>query len=129
MVEQPQDLALNNMKLSYFNLTLYFFWFTVVILAMFGIGSLLRINTNPERSALYIFYGLAMWSDAVALAYCAWQLNKRKKLVFYLSVVVLALNIFPTVFDQFGLVDLFFVLLNLITLTFLILARKDFLTA
>jgi len=42
---------------------------------------------------------------------------------------VLALNIIPTIFDQFGLADLFFVLLNFATLISLVVARKEFLFA
>jgi hypothetical protein len=43
--------------------------------------------------------------------------------------VVLVLNIVPTIFDQFGLADLLFVLLNLVTLAFLIMSRREFLAA
>jgi hypothetical protein len=50
-------------------------------------------------------------------------------LVFYLSVAVLVLNIFPTIFDQFGLVDLLFVILNLATIFAIFTARREFLPA
>ena len=117
------------MKLTTFQLTRYFFLFTVVILAVFGIGSLLRINENPDRTILYTFYALAIFGDAAAISLCVWLLIKRTKFGFYLSVVVLALNIFLTIFDQFGMVDFLFLLLNLVTLILLILARKEFLPA
>jgi hypothetical protein len=42
-------------------------------------------------------------------------------------VTVLSLNIALTVFDQFGLADLLFVLLNIGTLAALIIHRKEFL--
>ena len=115
------------MKLSSFQLTRYLFLLTGAILVVLSIGSLLRINTNPARTALYIFYALAMFGDAVAMLFCGLQLNKRTKMIFYISISVLALNIFPTIFDQFGLADLLFVLLNIATLVSLILARKEFL--
>ena len=117
------------MKLSAFQVTRILFLFTIAILVVFGTGSLLRISDNPDRTALYIFYALAMFGDALLMGICAWQLLKRTKFVFFFSVFVLALNIIPTIFDQFGFADLLFVLLNLVTLVALIVARKDFLTA
>jgi hypothetical protein len=117
------------MKPSTFNWTRYFFLFTVVILVVFGIGSLLRIGGNPNRAGLYVFYAFAMFGDALLMGFSAWQMPRRTKFIFYFSLAVLALNIFPTIFDQFGLADLLFVLLNLITLAFLILSRKEFLSA
>ena len=117
------------MKLSAFQLARYFFLFTFAVLVVLGIGSLLRIGTNPDHKVLYIFYAVIMFVDAVAMLFCGLQLNKRTKLIFSLSVFVLMLNILPTIFDQFGLADLLFLLLNLITLAFLLIARKEFLPA
>lgn len=117
------------MKLHASDLTRYFLIFTVLILALFAVGSLLRINENPESRFLYAFYSLAMIGDALAALFCIWMLNKRMKFAFEASVFVLALNILLTVFDQFGVVDLLFVLLNLAALVTLIKARKEFLPA
>lgn len=117
------------MKLSAFQWTRNFFLFTIAILVVFGIGSLLRIAGNPGRAGLYIFYALAMFGDAVLMGFCVWQLPKRTKFIFFFAVSVLALNIFPTIFDQFGLVDLLFLLINLITLAFLVIDHKEFLSA
>lgn len=117
------------MKLSTFQLTRYFILFTVAILVLFGIGSLLRISGNPDRTALYTFYALLMFGDAAVMAFCLFLLDKRNKYAYPLSVVVLALNVFATIFDQFGLVDLLFLLLILVALVSLIMARKEFLPA
>jgi hypothetical protein len=114
------------MKLSAFQLARYFFLFTFVVLVVLGIGSLLRIGANPDHTVLYIFYAVIMFVDAVAMLFCGLLLNKRTKLIFFLSIIVLAGNILPTIFDQFGLADLLFLMLNLITLVFLITARKEF---
>ena len=108
------------MKLSAFQLTRYLFVFMVVILIVFGIGSLF---------ASYPFYAVIMFGDGAVMALCAWQLNKRTKFIFYFSIFVLALNIIPTIFDQFGLADLFFVLLNVAILISLVVARREFLPA
>ena len=117
------------MKLPAFEATRYLFLLTVAILVVFGIGSLLSIGNNPDRTALYIFYAVILFGDALLMGFCVWQLPKRTKPIFFSSVFVLAANIIPTIFDQFGLADLLFVLLNIATLVFLILARKEFLSA
>jgi len=105
------------------------FFLTIAILFLFGIGSLisLSISESPNRSVLYAFYAIAMFGDAAVMLFCVLQLNKRKKWIYYLTVLVPCLNIFLTIFDQFGPVDLFFLLLNLITVVFLVIARKEFL--
>ena len=100
-----------------------------MVLVVLGIGSLLRIGSNPDHTVLYVFYAAIMFVDAAAMLFCGLQLNKRTKLIFSLSVFVLMLNILPAIFDQFGLADLLFLLLNLITLAFLLIARKEFLPA
>jgi hypothetical protein len=100
-------------------LTRFLFWLTFALLVVFGVGSLF---------AAYPWYSLVMFGDAVVMAYCAWQLPKRTKFIFNFSVLVLALNIIPTIFDQFGLADLFFVLLNIAALISLVIARKEFVT-
>lgn len=110
-------------------MVLFLFFLTGVILVVLGIGSLLRIVGNSDRSVLYTFYALLMFGDAAAMFFCAIQLKKRTKPIFALSIIILCLNIFPTIFDQFGLVDLLFLLLNLITLMCLVVTRKEFLPA
>ena len=117
------------MKFQAFQWTRILLLFTVAILVLFGVGSLLRIGGNPGRTGLYVFYALAMFGDALLMGFCVWQLPKKTKFIFLVSVVVLAFNILPTIFDQFGLVDLLFLSLNLVTLAFLIMARKEFLPA
>ena len=117
------------MKLSSFQLTRYLFLLTAVVLAVLGTGSFLRITTNPARTVLYIFYASIMFVDAAAILACFLLLETKKQYFFYVSIFVLALNIFPTIFDQFGLADLLFVLLNIATLIALVQARKEFLSA
>jgi uncharacterized membrane protein len=117
------------MNLLAFKLIYNLFLLTVGTLVVFGADSLLRVRENSDRAILYIFYTVLMFSDAAVMLFCALQLNERTKLIFFLSIFVLAFNILPTIFDQFGLADLLFLLLNLITLVFLLIARKEFLPA
>ena len=116
------------MKITSFQTTRYLFLLTAAILTLFGFGTLTRIGQNPDRVALYAFYALAMFVDAAVMLFCYFQLKKRKKLIYWLAVTVLALNIILTIFDQVGLVDVLFMLLNAVTLTVLYLSRKEFLS-
>lgn len=117
------------MRLSAFEWARSLFVLTVAVLVVFGIGSLLRINSNPERAGLYTFYAFAMFTEAGLISLCAWWLRKRTKAAFFFSILILSLNIFLSIFDQFGLADLFFVLLNVATLIALLAARREFLHA
>lgn len=117
------------MKISTFDLTRYLFLTTVAVLTVFGVGSLLRISANPDRGFLYGFYAVAMFADALGMLFFVWLLHKRMRFAFHISVFVLALNIILTIFDQFGFVDLLFVLLNIMTLVALFATRKELLPA
>lgn len=114
------------MKTSAPQLVRYLFLFTAAVLIVFGIGSFVRIGENPSQIALYAFYALAMFGDAAFMLVFAFFLQRKKKQIYRLAVTILALNILLTIFDQFGFVDLLFVLLNIVILIFLLAARKEF---
>ena len=114
------------MKTSTLQLSQYLFLFTAAILVVFGVGSFMRINENPNQVVLYSIYALLMFGDAALMLICAFQLHRKKKQVYRFAVIVLTLNIVLTIFDQFGFIDLLFLLLNLITLIVLFIARKEF---
>ncbi len=114
------------MKTSTLQLSRYLLLFTAAILVVFGLGSFMRINENPSQVILYTIYALLMFGDAAVMLICAFQLHRKKKQIYRLAVIVLALNIVLTIFDQFGFIDLLFLLLNLITLIVLFMARKEF---
>lgn len=115
------------MQTTNFQIARYLFLLTAAILALFGVGSLMRIGENPARTALYAFYALLMFADAVVMLFCYFQLNRKSKPVYWLAFIVLSLNIVFTIFDQVGLADILFMLLNAVTLAALHLSRKDFL--
>ena len=117
------------MKFTNLQIIRILFLITFTFLFIFGIGSLLRVGTNPGRTSLYVFHALLMFGDAIVMLFCALQLEKKTKPIFYLSVFVLAFNILPTIFDQFGWIDLLFVTLNVLTLSTLLMARREFLPA
>jgi hypothetical protein len=115
------------MKQPLTSLVQYSFFFTTFVLAVFGVNSFLRITPNPDLKVLYTVYAILMFGDAIAMLLCGLFINRRIPAVFWFAVTVLSLNIMLTIFDQFGLVDLLFVLLNTSTLGLVLNLRKEFL--
>ena len=76
---------------------------------------------------IYKVYAILMFGDALVMLLCGLLLNRKFSGIFWIAVTILSLNIILTIFDQFGLIDLFFVLLNSSTLGLLLILRKEFL--
>ena len=102
------------------------FFLTAVILVVLSVLSFLRSFMGTDLW-IYIVYSILMAVDAACMFVCGLFLNRKIKLLFWFAVTVLGLNILLTIFDQFGLVDLLFVLLNIATLTSLIVFRRELL--
>lgn len=105
----------------------YLFFITAIVLLVFGAGSFMRMNGNPDMKIIYGIYAVLMFGDAIAMLICGLYINRQMKAIFGFAVMVLSLNIVLTIFDQFGLIDLLFLLLNVITLVALLVFRKEFL--
>ncbi len=114
------------MKSAALQLTQFLFLFTAAVLVVFGVGSFMRGSENQNQVVLYAIYALLMFGDAAAMLICAFQLHRKKRPIYWFAVIVLALNIVLTIFDQFGFIDLLFLLLNLLTLIILFSTRKEF---
>jgi len=67
-----------------------------------------------------------MLADSAALLVCGLLMKRPGKSIFWLAAGVLGVNILLTIADQFGLIDLLFLLLNIITLVMLIKSRRGF---
>jgi 4-amino-4-deoxy-L-arabinose transferase-like glycosyltransferase len=76
---------------------------------------------------VFIFYAFAVLLEAAILLFCYFGLKKRKRRVFWLTVAILALNVIVIVFDQIGVIDILYALVNLIAVIVLYLARREFL--
>jgi hypothetical protein len=105
----------------------YLFFFTAITLVAFGVNSMFRVSFDSNMKAIYMVYAILMLGDALAMLFCGLLIRGRIPAVFWLAVTVLCLNIILTIFDQFGLIDLLFVLLNASTLGLVINLRKELL--
>jgi uncharacterized protein YacL len=115
------------MKLSMSFVIRNLFFLTAAVLAVFGMGSFMRVNENPDMKIAYSIYAVWMFGDAIAMLVCGLYIGRQMKAIYWFAVFVLSLNIVLTIFDQFGLIDLLFSLLNIVTLAALIATRKEFL--
>jgi hypothetical protein len=115
------------MKRTLITFVQYLFFFTAVVLMTFGVSSMFRAGPRPDMKMIYMVYAILMFGDALAMLFCGLLIRARKTAIFWLAVTLLSLNILLTIFDQFGLIDLLFVLLNVIILTPLLVLRKEFL--
>jgi hypothetical protein len=99
------------------------FFLTTLVLFIFAAGSIARAAQNQ----IYLVYAVLMLADAVVMLVCGLYIDRKHKVIFWFAVSALALNIFLTIFDQVGLVDILFALLNLMTLVILFMSRKEIL--
>ncbi|MBI3170363.1 MAG: hypothetical protein HYZ22_17915 [Chloroflexi bacterium] len=97
------------------------------VLTYFGLGTLMNLGSHPELMGWFAFYSFAMFIEAAVLLLCYFRLNKRSRKIFGLSIILLALNAILVIFDQIGVIDILYVLLNLAALATLYFSRKDFL--
>jgi len=107
----------------------YLVLLTVAILLFFGLGTLANLGSHPDMMGVFIFYAFAMFVEAAVLLFCFFGLKKRSKRIFWLTAAILAVNIIATIFDQVGMIDILYMLLNFVTLTALYFSRKEFLPA
>jgi hypothetical protein len=105
----------------------YLFFFTAIVLMAFAVNSMFRVSIDSNMKDIYMVYAVLMLGDALAMLACGLLIRVRKPAIFWFAVTILSLNILLTIFDQFGLVDLIFVLLNASTLGLVINFRKEFL--
>lgn len=108
-------------------ITRYLILLISAALAVLSIGSLARLGANPDMAGVYAFYSFAMLIEAAILLFCYFRLKARSKVLYWLTFIILLLNIVLTIFDQVGFVDILFMLISLVALVMLHLSRKDFL--
>jgi hypothetical protein len=103
----------------------YSLFFLTAVLTAFGVSSIFRAAPDATLKIFYMAYGVLAFGEALAMLFCGLFIRAGKPAVFWFTVVILSLNILLSIFDQFGWVDLLFVLLNAATLGLILNLRKE----
>lgn len=103
------------------------FFITAFVLAVFGAITIMRLDLNPQMKTTYMVYALLMFGDALAMLLFGLFIDRKIRAVFWLALLVPGLNIILTIFDQFGLADFLFTLLNFAIFIALLVRRKEIL--
>lgn len=64
--------------------------------------------------------------NAFVLFIFAWNSIKKIKIIYYFSCFYILLNLVLSITDEFGTLDLIVLIINLITIIFLYLSKKEF---
>jgi len=104
------------------------FFLNAAIWLLFGIYTLTEMAGRcPGQSMTVWISGILMFGNCVAMLLCGVGLGTQRRLFYYLSLAVLVANIILTVTDEFGLLDLITLLIDLALLGLLIATRKRYL--
>ena len=100
-------------------------YINAAIWLILGIATLLRVSqNNPESTFSLWIIAILMAGNAGMMFLCGWGLGTGHRLVYYLALAVMAVNILLTFTDQFGLLDFLTLVIDLAILALLISSRR-----
>ncbi len=103
------------------------FSLNAIIWLVLGIISLARLTGNPSNQTIILLViAILMFANVGAMLLSAWLVGKRKRLFYLIALVVLLGNIILTFTDQFGLLDLLTLIIDLILLGIMLVKRQEF---
>ena len=101
------------------------FFTNAAIWLVFGVVSLIRMGSgNPDFMITALIIAVLMFGNVGAMLVCGIGIRTRRRLFYYLAIVVLAINIVLTFTDQVGAFDVITVVVDLLLLGLLIATRK-----
>jgi hypothetical protein len=104
------------------------FFLSAVIWLAIGIYTLSRmVGRYPGGSLAVWVIGLLMLGNVAAMLAAGLYLGTRRRSAWILAQTILAINILLTITDQFGLLDLATLLIDLVLGGYLIFTRKLYL--
>jgi len=101
------------------------FWLNAAIWLIIGVVSLVRVGGSTTISkAIMLVIAVLMFANAAGMLWIGIGIARRRKLYFYLALGFLAINILLTFTDEFGILDLITLLIDIFLLGLLILSRS-----
>jgi len=103
------------------------FFLNAALWIVFGALGLARMVSRPtEPPSIGWIISLLMLANAAVMLWLGWGLGKGRKLFFYLAIPVLVVNSVLSVTDQFGLLDLIALAIDVALLILLIVTRSRY---
>jgi len=100
----------------------------VALWVLFGVYGLFGAESiNPDQASTIRINAVMMLVYAGIFLYIVWGINRRKKWSFYGAVIILAITIIMTIFDEVGIIDIAVLVFNIVLLGYLIKNRNYFL--
>lgn len=103
------------------------FYLNAVIWLVIGGASLIRlINDDSNQVMVFLVIAVMMFGNAGAMAFSGWGIGRTRKWWYVVAVLVLVVNIVLTFTDQFGLLDLITLIIDLVLLGLLWTMRSRY---
>ena len=100
-----------------------------LIWIIFGVATLVRMGSSGMNPTITLWIiAILMFGNAGVLLFLGWGIGRQNKMFFYLGILVLTINIFLTVTDEFGMFDLITLIIDLVLLILLIVNRSRYLS-
>ena len=97
-----------------------------LVLGVWSIARIGQVSSSVPNAVLWII-AVLMLINAALLTWIGWGIGRGSKLYFYFAVLLLAGNIFFTFTDEFGVIDLLTLIINVLLLVLLIAGHARFL--
>lgn len=85
------------------------------------------VDSGGYFSGTMVIAAILMFINSAVLIWIGWGIGKGKKLYYYFGLLALAGNIFLTLTDEFGLLDLFVLVIAVVLFVLLIFTRSKYL--
>ena len=101
------------------------FYLNAAIWLAIGGATVVRISSrHPDQAVTAWIITILMLGNVGAMILAGVGLGQRKRGFFYLALVILGVNIFLTFTDQFGLLDLITLVIDLFLFGLLVITRN-----
>ncbi len=101
------------------------FYTNAAIWLIFGGYTLVAMAYRAANQGITMWIvGILMFGNAGAMLLAGFGIGRPRRLFFLFAIVVLAINIFLTFTDQFGIFDFLTLLVDIVALTLLVLSRS-----
>lgn len=121
----PQKIESNRMKLiliaRWGYVLLGIFWFVLGLLSVADF-----INSGGTFSGFDWIISCLVFLNALGLVFIGWMLGKGQPWIYYFGLFVLGMNILLTFTDQFGIIDLIYLVLSMSLFVYLLITRAHY---